>query len=93
MSPNLILFLTLVDALREARRVSGHDASDDRPLLDQLAELVDAMDEKDQDYANGEGWRGWPDLFDARMKFRVETVDPDDAERAGDPPRKFSEAA
>ena len=89
MSDRLEEFRVLVDALREARRLPSRKALEDRPLLDKVALLADAMDDDQREIADREGWRGWPDLYDARMKQQVEEMDPDDTARAGDPPRRF----
>lgn len=89
MSDRLEEFRVLVDALREARRLPSRELLEDRPILDRVALLVDAMNDEEREISDGEGWRGWPDLYDARMKRQVETIDPDDPSRAGDPPRRF----
>lgn len=92
-SKKLTTFRLLTDALRESRRVmteSEHEQErSEEPLLAKLADLIDSMEDSDREIANSEGWRGWPDSYDARMRQCVETIDPDDPSCAGDPPRRL----
>lgn len=90
MTSKLDRFRELTTELRKGRR----DARDrDRHLLDELAGLIDSMEDHEQEIANAEGWRGWPDLYDARMcKGLVENVDPDDPSTFGNPPRRRAES-
>ena len=92
MSEKLDKFRSLVDGLREARRVSIRKGQHfyDTVLLNDINVLVDEMDDDEQEIANNEGWRGWPDLYDAHMsQMMIEDVDPDDPSKAGNPPRRF----
>lgn len=91
---NLVVeFLAELDRLRQDRRLRGSNAELDRPFLNRLDELYDRLDEDEYELVNGEGWRGWPDQYDARMVaftgFRVVEVlvDPYVAETTGLPPR------
>ena len=57
----------IVDALRERRRDPSWNPYNDRPVLEQLESLYDMLSPEEQSTANLQGWRGWPDLYDARM--------------------------
>jgi hypothetical protein len=90
----------LVGQLREGRRANNQGIKEERLLLEQIGELVEKLEEEDEDQweiINNEGWRGWPDLYDAHMAKLmqdgkiVENVDPDDPAMAGKPPRKVKE--
>ena len=59
-----------IDRLREDRRRRGSNFAFDRPFLDRLDDMVDGLAADEYDVANSEGWRGWPDLYDARMVLR-----------------------
>lgn len=63
----VLRYRQLVDELREGRRLPGWKAFDDRPLLEQLEDLWEQLSDEDQLLANQEGWRAWPDRYDARM--------------------------
>ena len=54
-------FREMVDRLREAREQPGHGPAKDRPLLAEIEDLVESMDDDDREIANSEGWRSWPD--------------------------------
>jgi hypothetical protein len=48
--------------------LSARNLAYERNLLDQLGDMFDGMNDDEQDVAAGEGWRGWPDLYDAKEK-------------------------
>ncbi len=56
----------LVVSLRERRRASGWRAEEDRPLLASLERLYEGLTTQERSVADAGGWKGWPDLFDAR---------------------------
>ena len=69
-SQKLNQFRDLADKLREQRRLSlsARNLAYERNLLDQLGDMFDGMNDDEQEVAAGEGWRGWPDLYDAKEK-------------------------
>jgi len=80
MSASYREYLRLVDALREARRVEQEqlDQAREREVLGRLTDLFEQLSEDEQDLANAEGWRSWPDLYDARvLRFEVGVGDLD----------------
>jgi len=93
MFDKLIEFRQLVDTLRESRREKSKKADEYRLILGQIEDLVDSMNDDEQEIANSEGWRGWPDLYDERLRSLIETIDPDNAACADQPPRQYSEVA
>lgn len=56
----------LVVSLRERRRAPTWRAEEDRTLLEALEGLYDRLTAQEQAAADQGGWKGWPDLFDAR---------------------------
>lgn len=71
-------YLQVVDELREMRRAKVAEP-ELRPLLEILEDLFPKLTDDEQETANTEGWRGWPDLFDDHMEklFEVDPEDPD----------------
>jgi hypothetical protein len=65
-------YLKLVDSLREMRR-DGAPEPELRPILGDLEDLFAELSPEEQDTANTEGWRGWPDQYDDHMESLVET--------------------
>jgi hypothetical protein len=65
-------YLQLVDRLREMRR-DGVAEPELRPTLEVLEDLFAELSEGEQEAANSEGWRGWPDQFDDHLDSLVET--------------------
>ncbi|MDP3220425.1 MAG: hypothetical protein Q8S73_40400 [Deltaproteobacteria bacterium] len=85
-------YLELVGVLRDARRSPSWAAPDDREILGVLEDLFDQLTPEEQDRANGEGWRGWPDLYDAYMEehpMRERALDIHDPRTLGAPPREW----
>jgi hypothetical protein len=68
-------YCSLVDQLRELRRGRTSEGAL-RAILQNLEDLFPTLAQGEQDVANQEGWRGWPDLYDARMDQPRE-VDPE----------------
>lgn len=66
MTP-LELIRVEIDRLREDRRRRGRDPLADRPFIERIDAMFDGLSDDDYAVVNGEGWRGWPDLYDARM--------------------------
>jgi len=60
------VYVSLLDALREIRRMPDWDASKDRPMLALLDDYYSRMSEEDQKWADAQSWRGWPDQYDQR---------------------------
>lgn len=60
------VYVSLLDALREIRRMPDWDASQDRPMLALLDDYYGRMSEEDQRWADAQSWRGWPDQYDRR---------------------------
>ena len=58
----------LVDQLREQRRLPGSTAEGGRPILEELEDLWELMTDEEHEELEREGWRAWPDLFDAHVK-------------------------
>lgn len=67
MSPAVEAVRAEIDRLREDRRRRGHAPVLDRPFLDRLDDMFDGLTSEEFLAVNGEGWRGWPDLYDARI--------------------------
>lgn len=61
-------YLRLVDLLRESRRSKSWRPEDDRPLLAHLEDLYEKLGDAEQDRVEAEGWRAWPEQYDARMR-------------------------
>ena len=94
MSVKLDSFRSLTGILREARRSHTNGHLWESQQLEQIANLIDSMDDDEQEIANSEGWRGWPDLYDTRMREMlasgkvIETApDPNDPSTFSQPPR------
>jgi hypothetical protein len=68
MTDTYRLYLKLVDGLRARRADVGWEPEDDRAELLVLAELFEKLSPPEQRIANAEGWRSWPDLYDAHME-------------------------
>ena len=86
----------LVDALREARRAPTWAAPEDREILDALEDLFVLQTPDEQDRVNGEGWRGWPDLYDDHVEAHPMmelSLDIDDLGSLDAPPREWQAAA
>ena len=79
-------YLQLVDELREMRR-AGVAGPELRPILEALEDLFPECSDEEQETANTEGWRGWPDRFDDHMDSVVE-VDPEDPKHQQGPVRE-----
>jgi len=79
-------YLQLVDQLREMRR-SGVGEPELRPILEALEDLFPDLSGSEQETANAEGWRGWPDEYDTHMESLVE-VDPEDPHHQQGPVRE-----
>jgi len=58
----------LLDSLREQRSTTDWKPEDDREKLEELCLLFDELTAEEQEQANEEGWRSWPDLYDQRME-------------------------
>lgn len=83
-------YLQLVNELRDMRR-SGTGERELRPILEALEDLFHELGEDEQETANAEGWRGWPDEYDARMEQLVE-IDPEDPKHQRGPARMVEAA-
>ena len=68
MSEPYRLYLKIVDALRAKRAKHDWVAEDDRSDLALLADLFGDLTPAEREQANEEGWRSWPDLYDAYME-------------------------
>jgi len=79
-------YLQLGDELREMRRADVAE-TELRPILEALEDLFSELSEAEQETANAEGWRGWPDQFDDHMESLVE-VDPEDPDHQQGPVRE-----
>jgi len=77
----------MTDNLRLLRR----DGIDDSGLVDTIADLINEMNDEEQEIANGEGWRGWPDLYEKRIRVTETAPDPDDPSTFLRPPRMETE--
>ncbi len=66
MSKQIETYLRLVDLLRESRRPRSWKPEQDRLLLSHLEDLYEKLDDAEQHLVEAEGWRGWPDQYDAR---------------------------
>jgi hypothetical protein len=62
------LYLRMVDLLRESRRSKSWRPEHDRPLLAHLEDLYEKLDDPEQNRVESEGWRAWPEQYDARMR-------------------------
>jgi hypothetical protein len=80
---NLEVYLHLVVALRESRRSPRWKPEDDRPILARLEDLYATLSDTDQDRVEAEGWRAWPEEYDARMLRDLEEVPLDAADNGG----------
>lgn len=79
-------YCSLVDQLRELRRARTSEGAM-RAILENLEDLFPMLAEGEQDVANQEGWRGWPDLYDARMD-QLREVDPEALQHQRGPVRE-----
>ena len=61
-------YLTIMDQLREARRRFIGDVIGHRPFLDKLADLYEKLTEDEQGRVEAQGWRVWPEQYDARKR-------------------------
>ena len=68
MSEPYRLYIKIVDALRARRAKPDWVAEDDRANLALLEDLFGELTPEEQQQANEEGWRSWPDLYDAYME-------------------------
>ena len=59
-------YLRLVDVLRESRRSEEWKPENDRPLLARLEDLYSALAEDEQSQVESQGWRAWPEDYDAQ---------------------------
>jgi hypothetical protein len=58
----------ILDTLRARRADPDWVAEDDRADLALLEDLYAKLSPSEQECVEAEGWRGWPDLYDAHME-------------------------
>ena len=66
MNSPLAIYQQLIDDLRDNRRQPGYTAEDDRELLAKLEDFYEMLTDEERSVVESEGWRSWPDLYDAR---------------------------
>ena len=68
MTETYRLYLRIIDGLRERRSRKEWQPGEDRDELAALEDLFERLTPEEQKLANSEGWRSWPDLYDAHME-------------------------
>jgi hypothetical protein len=81
---NVDIYLRMVDLLRESRRSKSWQPEHDRPLLAHLEDLYEKLDDAEQNRVEAEGWRGWPEQYDARMRALADLEEFETEEQHGD---------
>ena len=72
-----LMYDTLVVSLREYRRAGGN-LETQREILENLEYLYPKLSFQEQAEVNNEGWKGWPDQYDAKMETSLVETDPED---------------
>jgi hypothetical protein len=85
-------FITALDELRVLRDTRRDTDDAESRMTDRLDLIWNAMGEADQQRADAEWWRAWPDEYAARMATSLRDQDLWNAKHA-DPPRTVVEAA
>jgi len=85
-------FITALNELREMRDNSRDTDDAERRMTDRLDCIWSAMNEEEQQRADAEWWRAWPDEYASRMETSLRDQDLWNAKH-DDPPRTFVEAA